>query len=1192
MQRVTFPLGALDVRVSDRDAPPGTLRMVRNLCVVGPPERPYYSPVETAGRVQELQGIRGLGTQVRTRRGDFSETEGSLRRLVVATRNAIYLIDPDDEYSAELVHELPGNDEHLQAQFTQLTSSVFVGLSGQEPGIGIPVGTLELRDDSVLDLNPPSVPRLELTVEEDTNNGNLEQGVYVIRSAWLFDDGSEGPAGRPYRREVPNDDGHTLEVRISELPDPISEEWRKRIAGLAIYVGYELPADPDADNIEERQGIEAMQAPLHRADVITPGQIGDAVTINRTKVGLVSQDVLRDDSLLQHELRAGAVHSYNKRLLLGDVAYDYYRPALDEWFEWAEGEHNAGGNDVWARLMVEIESPEGTIRRWSPALPFDEAHAENLTPRTSGIIAYNDIRALRWSIYVAEEADAEEWTPIDLSTVVETFRPTTTFRNGAGNLSYNELNSSYNLDPDSTSGLRISLEFDGTTSVVANAYIVDGDQDPEATQQPSEVLEGVATLNIADLNLDPADEPVTLTALMRAEVRAQRPEDGWMCPSEPGGEAMAVLEVLDGSDNVLRSVSRVRSFELPSGCDSQFVVEGGTFEVSINAQGAEKLRIKVEATAYAGPGESEARVTANVRNVHLETLQNISGAEGSEIDPNADHLVIDHDPNRMLASDVYQPRSLRASRVYYVGDGPADGIVGFAANAMPVSEGQFGQYPLFVLCKESISAAEPGTGDTAFRAFPRISKRGCVGRNAYTNVDNMVAFVARDGLWSLARQVGSEPLSGPLHADGATGTLFGCLGPDVALGYYNDRARGRRELWMSAGKLTFCYSLLHGRWSILDRSRTHFARLGDAFYGIARQGTNEFYIGQTNEEEPIPGGSLMLEAANADPIEVAVSTTRMDLDSVGHWKRLRLLWVRMGKRMARMQYEVFDHDPKTLGDDFTVEVSVFSGEFQGPEKDTARLGRGRAIQPRIELRGEGKPGETMEAFGLEFEARMTHRSPASMPEVGSVQPGWTCGEGFDDVGLPPPPPPDLGDLFFRQTFAYENAFGVGRGVGRIGWTLSIPATVKSWVHLERPLVEDMDPVALRHETNELKDVDEYVQRNLAVNATYWVKLFATSEDGQTDTSDLMMFETSGVVDLDALVIPNPEAILEVESLHSTILRTIDDTVFSAEASLADNVTELALGVLESLSVVTDAEAAHELLDDASIYTIVEVESIE
>jgi len=1180
-QRDTLPLGALDVRISDRDAPPGTLRMVRNLCVVGPPQRPYYSPVETARQVHEQQDIRGLGTQVRMRRGDLAEVESSLRRLVSVRRDGIYLIDPEDDYSAVLAEELPGDDPNLSAQMTQLTSSVWLALSGLEPGIGIPTAVKELRDDVVLPINPPSVPTLDVAPVVDETDGLLEEGRYLLRCAWLFDDGTVGPPGQPYtvelERSPSGSEMWTLDVTIDEIPDPLSQGWRDRITGLILYMGFEVEGDPNGETQEEKDGIELFQAPLYRVGLIEDPQLADKENLNFTRERILTGEVLEDQSLLQHELRAGAVHSYNKRLLLGDVAYDYYRPSLTDVMDWEDGVSNAGGNSVWVRLLVEIESPEGTIRRWSDPKPYDGTTAADAP--TNGFMAYRDVRALRWGLYTADSQNATSWNQIVLNKVEQTFRE------GFGNLGYNEVRSTFNLQntTDATQG----LGFTGTTSVSASAYVPDLDENPQAPTVGSDSDTGTAEKLVSSITLDPGETITALTADFKVEVDASRPSSPYGGSSAPGGEAWAKLKALDSSGTVLGEVTRTVDWNLPAGSNPAANGRGGRFEVYLpvsSLQGTvDKFEIEVYASAYAGQGESEADARASVLNIKLITPLG-EGYGPEPIDVIADHEVIDHDRNRVLASTTLQPRDLKAERVYYVGDGPADGVVGFAANAMPVSEGQFGDYPLFVLCSESISAARPGRGDVAFVSFPTISKRGVVGRNAFTNVDNMIAFISRDGLWGLGRELSPEPLSAPLHADGATGTLFGCLGPGAALGYYNDRARGRRELWLSAGVLTFCYSMPHQRWTILDRARTHYTRLGDDTYGVTKGGTQEY---DPETQEQLEPGVLMIEAGSVDPIEIAVSTTRMDLGHVGHWKRLRKMWVRMGKRLDRLEYEIFDHDPKTLGEQTTEEVSILTGEFSGPELDAVRIGKGLAIQPRIELRGEGRPGETLEAIGLEWMPRMTHRPPASMPEVGTVQPGWTCGSGFDgDLGLQPEP---LGELEFLITFAYENGFGLGRGIGRIGWALSVPAIVESFVSLDRSLVEAQASVVNTYTTPEEVKVGEYEQYNLAVNADYWVQLRATAADGQVAISRLMLFETSEVVDLPAFLMPNPVPEVETFGLARDLTRLIDSAAFSAVVTTPDNGPDLYLSVAEDPTIIMPTVGVDEQIEIAQFQTEVDVD---
>src|SRR5690606_9676924 len=125
------------------------------------------------------------------------------------------------------------------------------------------------------------------------------------------------------------------------------------------------------------------------------------------------------------------------------------------------------------------------------------------------------------------------------------------------------------------------------------------------------------------------------------------------------------------------------------------------------------------------------------------------------------------------------------------------------------------------------------SGDVAWSSVKPVSKRGCVSRYGFTNIDTAVAFASSDGVWMLRPQLDGDPISKPLHYNNAVANdLFGCLTAGAALGYYNDKSRGRRELWVSTGVLTFSYAFAYDRWSILDRGRTAYCDFDNVLLGV------------------------------------------------------------------------------------------------------------------------------------------------------------------------------------------------------------------------------------------------------------------------------------------------------------------------------------------------------------------------
>ena len=350
----------------------------------------------------------------------------------------------------------------------------------------------------------------------------------------------------------------------------------------------------------------------------------------------------------------------------------------------------------------------------------------------------------------------------------------------------------------------------------------------------------------------------------------------------------------------------------------------------------------------------------------------------------------DHDVNRMLTSGVYQPFEILARRAAYVGNGPSDGIVGFASNALPISEGQFGDFPLYVLGQESVSMGRVGSGDVAWMGFDVVAKRGCVGRQAFTNIDQAIAFVSRDGVWMLYPSIDDAPLSAPLHYHNGATDFFGCLSYRVSCGFYNDKARGRRELWVASGKLVFGYSFQHRRWFILDRIRKAFLQHGGLLYGA----TGDPGDGSTF-------GELMNDGADAETASFYyVRTARLYFGAVGILKRLRRVMIRQRQRLDSMTLRLVDLTAEGYG------RQMLRATFDQYGLDHKAIQAGMVYEPYAEIYGYGRPGQGLEGLGFDFQPRLAHRPRPALPvriedddpySFQLVEIPWSCQAGFDEA---------------------------------------------------------------------------------------------------------------------------------------------------------------------------------------------------
>lgn len=77
-----------------------------------------------------------------------------------------------------------------------------------------------------------------------------------------------------------------------------------------------------------------------------------------------------------------------------------------------------------------------------------------------------------------------------------------------------------------------------------------------------------------------------------------------------------------------------------------------------------------------------------------------------------------------------------------------DGIMGIAISSTALSQGQFGQFPLYVFTEGGIWAMETAT-DGSFLTSKPVSRDVCVNPDSITSIDNAVVFVSAKGVMLL-----------------------------------------------------------------------------------------------------------------------------------------------------------------------------------------------------------------------------------------------------------------------------------------------------------------------------------------------------------------------------------------------------------------------------------------------------------
>lgn len=99
------------------------------------------------------------------------------------------------------------------------------------------------------------------------------------------------------------------------------------------------------------------------------------------------------------------------------------------------------------------------------------------------------------------------------------------------------------------------------------------------------------------------------------------------------------------------------------------------------------------------------------------------------------------DKNRVQISEVANPFLFPAKNSYQIGNAE---ILDITSNSDPISQGQFGQYPLLVFCKDGIWAMQLSTGESYITNIVPFSGEILARTGAYFNTGSFIIFIDSD----------------------------------------------------------------------------------------------------------------------------------------------------------------------------------------------------------------------------------------------------------------------------------------------------------------------------------------------------------------------------------------------------------------------------------------------------------------
>lgn len=110
--------------------------------------------------------------------------------------------------------------------------------------------------------------------------------------------------------------------------------------------------------------------------------------------------------------------------------------------------------------------------------------------------------------------------------------------------------------------------------------------------------------------------------------------------------------------------------------------------------------------------------------------------------PEVSNTIVEEGKNKIYTSEVNNPFVFPPSYVTTVGDGE---ILGLSTAAMALSQGQFGQFPLYAFTTDGIWALQV-SNDGTFSSRQPISRDVCVDKDSITQLDQSVVFATDRGI--------------------------------------------------------------------------------------------------------------------------------------------------------------------------------------------------------------------------------------------------------------------------------------------------------------------------------------------------------------------------------------------------------------------------------------------------------------
>lgn len=265
-------------------------------------------------------------------------------------------------------------------------------------------------------------------------------------------------------------------------------------------------------------------------------------------------------------------------------------------------------------------------------------------------------------------------------------------------------------------------------------------------------------------------------------------------------------------------------------------------------------------TLNANPALNFAIITPKQYEVTFSSLVTYS------LVPNKNHY---YDYNRVQATELNNPFYFPAINSYRVGNGT---ILGMSTNAVALSQGQFGQFPIFCFTTDGIWTTNIGDGETLINTIRPLSRAVCNNPSSIVPIDGGTAFTTTKGLFIIAGTdvIEISDLAEGAHKSRITGTynyeaivnnpnlyqIKDYLCPVPFLSYIAgakiawDHGEDHKELVVSNSSYNYSwvYNLKHKMWCKVSQVWENFVPDYPRTYGYRTKDTT-YYQDDLSEED-------------------------------------------------------------------------------------------------------------------------------------------------------------------------------------------------------------------------------------------------------------------------------------------------------------------------------------------------------